>query len=238
MFARVPKLGLPKLLQKYLLFSEILDEDDDVFKKCVDTLIRGGADVNIQDNSGATALMTAAGKDCDKCVEYLIRAGADVNSQNNDGYSALMCAARWGCDKCVRMLIAAGASLNIQDTGGNTALGLAALYFFFNEKFIRLLILAGTANLQVGYGSRYVAENQNLLLAAGEKKAVRKYREPVSELHLSHLCRASIRKHLLQMSSMNLFARVPKLGLPKLLQKYLLFSEILDEDDEVFSICV
>ena len=64
-----------------------------------------------------------------------------------------------------------------------------------------------------------------------KKKLSGKYNEPESELRLSHLCRASIRKHLLQMSNMNLFARVPKLGLPKPLQNYVVFSEILDEDE-------
>ena len=71
------------------------------------------------------------------------------------------------------------------------------------------------------------------MLAAGEEEAVRKYK-PESELRLSHLCRTSIRKHLLQMSNMNLFTRVPKLGLPKPLEKYLLFSELYDEDDDGF----
>ena len=47
-----------------------------------------------------------------------------------------------------KLLIKAGAALNIEDTDGNTALGLAALHFFA-EKSERLLILAGTANLQV-----------------------------------------------------------------------------------------
>ena len=64
------------------------------------------------------------------------------------------------------------------------------------------------------------------MFAAGEK--VESYvLLPEPELHLSHLCREIIRNHLLQMSNMNLFARIPKLGLPKPLEKFLLFSEIL-----------
>ena len=47
-------------------------------------------------------------------------------------------------------------------------------------------------------------------------------------------CRDGIRKHLLQMSNMNLFARVPKLGLPKPLQNYLLYNMKLDEDNEYY----
>ena len=76
-----------------------------------------------------------------------------------------------------KLLIKAGAALNIEDTDGNTALGLAAL---FAKKSERLLILAGTANLQVCiygilhplpiYGSRYEAEIKSCCLLPERKK--------------------------------------------------------------------
>ena len=57
----------------------------------------------------------------------------------------------------------------------------------------------------------------------------------IDVLRLSHLCRASIRKHLLQMNNSDMFVAVPKLGLPKPLMKFLLsFGEILDEDAVAF----
>ena len=46
-----------------------------------------------------------------------------------------------------------------------------------------------------------------------------------------YLCREAIRKHLLQMSPVNLFVQIPQLGLPTLLQEYLLFNVALDDDD-------
>ena len=52
-------------------------------------------------------------------------------------------------------------------------------------------------------------------------------------LNLKHLCRETIRKHLLQLDPHeNLFHRVPRLGLPALLQRYLLYNQTLDDDDQ------
>ena len=55
---------------------------------------------------------------------------------------------------------------------------------------------------------------------------------PEEEMSLMDLSRQCIRKHLLQMSPVNLFVRVPQLGLPTLLQEYLLFNVALDDDDD------
>ena len=45
-------------------------------------------------------------------------------------------------------------------------------------------------------------------------------------------CRDAIKKHLLQIINANLFAKMLKLGLPKPLEKYLLFSELFDGYDD------
>ena len=55
-----------------------------------------------------------------------------------------------------------------------------------------------------------------------------KYRS--EELNLMIICRELIRKHLLQMSKVNLFYRVPRLGLPDVLLKYLLYN--VDEKED------
>ena len=50
-------------------------------------------------------------------------------------------------------------------------------------------------------------------------------------LDLKHLCRQTIRKHLLNLDPHeHLFGRIPKLGLPRTLSKYLLFNFSLEED--------
>ena len=77
-----------------------------------------------------------------------------------------------------------------------------------------------------------------LLLAAGIDSRLlilifpkAKFTSPAEEqMNLKHLCRQFIRKHLLQMSPVNLFVRVPQLGLPTLLQDYLLFNVALDDE--------
>ena len=52
------------------------------------------------------------------------------------------------------------------------------------------------------------------------------------ELTLHNLCRESIRKHLQNVDPYgNLFCRIPRLGLPSLLVKYLLYNLSLDDDD-------
>ena len=71
-----------------------------------------------------------------------------------------------------------------------------------------------------------------LLYAAGETIDETKVHIPDNlkppELNLKHLCRETIRKQLIQLSPVNLFHRVPKLGLPPLLARYVLYSVSLD----------
>ena len=61
-------------------------------KDTVDVLIKSGADVNLTDEDGTTALMLAANSPNGwKCMKSLANAGADVNAVC-DGKSVLM----WG----------------------------------------------------------------------------------------------------------------------------------------------
>ena len=55
-----------------------------------------------------------------------------------------------------------------------------------------------------------------------------------SKLQLKHICREAIRKHLLDLDPHHhLFGRIPKLGLPNALNRYLLFNETLDDDESL-----
>ena len=72
-------------------------------------------------------------------------------------------------------------------------------------------------------------ELAQLMFAAGEELnkvgiKVPDYLKPPEQMNLMHLCRESIRKHLLQMSKMNLLVRVPELGLPSKLVKYIFYG--------------
>ena len=49
------------------------------------------------------------------------------------------------------------------------------------------------------------------------------------KLCLKHLCREAIRHHLIDLNSrLHLFSRIPELGLPPLLNEYLLYEQSLD----------
>ena len=77
--------------------------------------------------------------------------------------------------------------------------------------------------------SKYLDGGLILLLFAAGFKAVcdtNLFKERIEEKErcLKHLCRETIREHLLQMSQDNLFVRVPRLGLPKSLTGYLLYN--------------
>ena len=82
--------------------------------KCVKSLIRGGANLNLQNKAGDTALLLAVERSefsYNKCVETLIQAGTDVNMQNGYSQTALMTKAVEKYN--VEMLIRAGADINL-----------------------------------------------------------------------------------------------------------------------------
>jgi len=76
-------------------------------------LIQGGANVNLADPEGRTALMWAVRHP--ETMQALIKAGAQINRQDKNGTSTLM-AAVWACNEnAVRDLMKAGATLSPRD---------------------------------------------------------------------------------------------------------------------------
>lgn len=61
-------------------------------EKSVKVLLDAGADVNIQDNFGETALMWVSKKGDFSIAKILLEGFADYNMKNNEGYNALMIA--------------------------------------------------------------------------------------------------------------------------------------------------
>merc|ERR1740128_614684 len=94
-------------------------------------LLDHGADINLRNEYGRTALMSLAlydGKE--NILAALLDNGADVNLQNNVfgkfyNYTALMYAAEEGKEKTVSMLLDSGADPNLQNGHGQSALSLA-----------------------------------------------------------------------------------------------------------------
>ena len=93
-----------------------------LFDQRVESLMKAGADVNIQDEKGNTTVMNIAFGGQDHCVDLLLTAGADMNKQNLYGITALMSAAECGYDECIEVLIKAGTEVNKQKEDGYTAL--------------------------------------------------------------------------------------------------------------------
>ena len=114
--------------------------------------------------------------------------------------------------ECVRSLLQAGAHVNVEKIPGHVQAKIARL-----KK-----LLSDPSSLQIVI---------NLLLAAGEELD-EEYPDTPEEIRLNHLCRGSIRKHLLNLNqNENMFVRVPKLGLPAILTDYLLFNQKLQKLD-------
>jgi ankyrin repeat protein len=114
-------------------------------------LIEKGANPNVRDAGGATALILSAG-DPEK-ARILVRAGADVNAQSASGRTALhVAAATAGGSEVVKMLLDKGARVDVRDniepvpvlfTGGGKSTPLAEAGRTGDLASIRMLVAAG-----------------------------------------------------------------------------------------------
>jgi hypothetical protein len=84
-------------------------------------LLGKGADVNIKDFSGSTALMWVAIKGYTTALNALLDKGANVNIKRDDGMTALMLAVDKGHKNVVRILIRKGAKAKVKNNEGKTA---------------------------------------------------------------------------------------------------------------------
>ena len=100
---------------------------DDDHALCMKFLVDAGADVNVHDRSGLTALMYALGKYETESFKFIIEqmSVSALNQVNNDGKTALMMATSRAPDDhglSVKCLVEAGADVNVHDRYGRTAL--------------------------------------------------------------------------------------------------------------------
>ena len=94
--------------------------------KCARILLQSGANVNITDDEGNTALLAAVENQRHHVTDMLLAWGADVNKSNAVGFTPLMMATKLQDLHCMKKLIAVGAGVNLADRDGNTALHFAA----------------------------------------------------------------------------------------------------------------
>ena len=108
----------PTISDKFLPLA--VAQEDFLF---VRWLLQSGADVNVQDGTGATPLIIAAKSGNNAMMKLLIEKGADVNA--NTFYikqTALMIASHQVNMEAIELLLAHSADINISDTHGQTAL--------------------------------------------------------------------------------------------------------------------
>ena len=89
-------------------------------------LLKKGADVNVSDKYGQTALMKAAASGHLEVVKYLAEGGADLVAKDGVGQTALIMSAENGHLDVVKYLVEGGANLEAKNEVGHTALMKAA----------------------------------------------------------------------------------------------------------------
>jgi hypothetical protein len=124
-------------VNKALLWAASRDYEGDT----VQLLLRKGADVAAEDDSGQTALHLAASYGRETTVRLLLEKGTDVAAEDDNGRRALHWAASYGRETTVRLLLEKGANIVAQDGLGQTALHLTAL--IGDEAIMRLLLEKG-----------------------------------------------------------------------------------------------
>ena len=192
---------------------------------CLMIRIGAGANVNSDGQYGTTPLTLAAGKGDYVCTEALLEAGADVNHEKSR--NALETVATHSSGRNIfDLLIKAGADVNIVNGSGYPLITLVAMYV--RPGYIDSLIKAGAdVNAIDVYGT---VDSRHLTDDLGRKIPIPDFllNEDL-KLCLNHMCREAIRKHLLQMSNLNLFCRIPRLVLPHNLREYLMYYVSIDD---------
>ena len=200
--------------------------------KCLKFLLESGADHTQSDCYGEMPLAFAASSKNHKCLDALIQAGADVNYVNNHGYTALTQASIYtmfiSSVRCIKVLLKAGAHVNNTDKYGQNAIKLYITTHRVSKYVVHegvMLLFAGGETVEGRKVERYHF-SKDVLYRIDVPEYILELQKPFS---LKEMCREIIRKKLIQINHpKNLFCIVPLLGLPSLLEAYLLYNMSLE----------
>ena len=209
-------------------------------RNCFDLLIKVGADVNIVNSSGYPLITWVARCAGPGYMDLLIKAGADVNAIDVYGNTALMFTSRYHVVNnnlhnhldCKKLLLRAGASVNICNKDGHNALTRHIMLtdYRMEDHLVNMLKDVYMVLFAAGEQLRGTVDSKHLTDDLGQKIPIPDYLLNENlKLCLSHLCREAIRKHLLQMSNLNLFRRIPRLVFPHHLREYLMYYVSIDD---------
>lgn len=130
---RRSQLSVVGLLVGFCLFSATSAEETHIADAAeqrdfdaVSSLLDSGANANVAQVDGMTALHWAIYHNAPAAAKRIIQARADVQAKNRYGVSPLSLACQNGSDELVGLLLAAGADPNSSLPGGETALITAA----------------------------------------------------------------------------------------------------------------
>jgi ankyrin repeat protein len=124
------------------VFLTTAAEPSEVYEEIIRLLLNKGADVNIQDNSGKTALMIAVKNKNMEIIKLLLKKHADIKAKDNKGRTVLIIASDKDNEEIVELLLDKGADVNIQDDSGRTA--LMAAVESRNVDIVKLLLKKGS----------------------------------------------------------------------------------------------
>ena len=106
-----------------------------------DFCIESGADVNIKDNNGGSALFRAAGSGHLEILDKLIINGGDIYHCDKEGQNLLFFAAISGVPDVFMRVLSFGFEINQQTDDGTTSLMIAVIYR--NTEIVKILLEHG-----------------------------------------------------------------------------------------------
>ena len=199
---------------------------------CIRFLLNAGADVNVMDKDKWTALTHAASRIDTDCITWLLEAGAEVKDNVNDTYIKNVIRDRVvfftpeelaNRYRCIQLLLKIGGYINQSD---ETALE----HYVKGTTKIKapipmLLLVAGETLNKRKVHKRTFEEVKELILKNYMKQ------EGQDKLSLKHLSREAVRKQMIRTHRHdNLFQAIPRLGIPSMLELYLVYDVSLDAE--------